>query len=104
MTPKRSCKKYLVPQPIHFPLGKNKDKACEAFQKRSATTKVVRVHTYDQVNKAVLKWFIITMLRKETITVTVTWYTDHRKSVGFCRRTEHRKLKKEQKDQHDKSA
>ena len=36
---------------------KNKDKIFQAFQQRSATTKMVKVDTYDQVNKTVPKWF-----------------------------------------------
>ena len=35
----------------------NKDKIFQAFQQKSATMKRVKVDTYDQVNKAVLKWF-----------------------------------------------
>ena len=36
---------------------KNKDKMFQAFQQGSATTKRVKVDTYDQVNKAALKCF-----------------------------------------------
>ena len=35
----------------------NKEVAQLIFQRGSATTKRVKVDTYDQVNKAVLKWF-----------------------------------------------
>ena len=48
---------------------KNKDKIFEAFQQGSATTKRVKVDTYDQVNKAVLKWF--KRLRSENVSVKV---------------------------------
>ena len=47
---------------------KSKDKVFEAFQKGSATTKRLKVDTYDQVNKAVLKWF--TRLRSENVSVS----------------------------------
>ena len=46
---------------------KNKNKIFQAFQQRSATTKRVKVDTYDQVNKAGLKWF--TRLRSENVPV-----------------------------------
>ena len=36
---------------------KNKDKIFQAFQQGSATTKRLKIDTYDQVNKAVRKWF-----------------------------------------------
>ena len=45
-----------------------KDKAFKAFQKGSATTKRLKVDTYDQVYKAVLKWF--TRLRSENVPVS----------------------------------
>ena len=35
----------------------NKNKIFQAFQQGSATTKRVKVDTYDQVNKAHLRWF-----------------------------------------------
>ena len=45
-----------------------KDKAFKAFQKGSATTKRLKVDTYDQVYKAALKWF--TRLRSENVPVS----------------------------------
>ena len=56
-------------QLIPFRLGKkSKDKIFEAFQKRSATTKRLKVDTYDKVSKAVLKWFA--RLRSENVPVS----------------------------------
>ena len=46
---------------------KNKDKIFQAFQQGSATTNRVKVDTYDQVSKAVLKWF--KRLRSENLPV-----------------------------------
>lgn len=46
---------------------KNKSKIFEAFQKGSTSTKRVKVDTYDQVNKAVLRWF--TKMRSENVPV-----------------------------------
>ena len=49
---------YLLFQQIHFPHGKKiKDKIFQALQQKSATTQRVKVDNYDQVEKAVLKWF-----------------------------------------------
>ena len=38
-------------------MEKNKDKIFQALQQKSATTQRVKVENYDQVEKAVLKWF-----------------------------------------------
>ena len=46
---------------------KNKSKIVEVFQSRGASTKRVKVDTYDQVNKAVLQWFV--RMRSENVPV-----------------------------------
>ena len=48
-------------------MKKNKDKILQAFQQGNATTKRVKTDTYDQVNKAVLKW--LKRLRSENVPV-----------------------------------
>ena len=58
----------MVFQLIPFRLGKKVKKVFEVFQKGSATTKRLKVDSYDQVNKAVLKWF--TRLRPENVPVS----------------------------------
>ena len=58
-------KPFGVPANTLSTWKKSKDKVFEAFQKGSATTKRLKVYTYDQVNKAVLKWF--TRLRSENV-------------------------------------
>ena len=62
---KEVAKSFGVPANTLSTWKKSKDKVFEAFQKGSATTKRLKVDTYDQVNKAVLKWF--TRLRSENV-------------------------------------
>ena len=62
---KEVAKSFGVPANTLSTRKKSKDKVFEAFPKGSATTKRLKVDTYDQVNKAVLKWF--TRLRSENV-------------------------------------
>ena len=62
------AKSFGVPAKTLSTWKKSKDKVFEAFQKGSATTKRIKVGTYDQVNKAVLKWFA--RLRSENVPVS----------------------------------
>ena len=52
----RGCTIIWCSSKYSFHMEKNKDKIFQAFQQESATTKRVKLDTYDQVNKAVLKW------------------------------------------------
>ena len=65
---KEVAKSFGVPANTLSTWKKIKDKVFEAFQKGSATTKRLKVDTYDQVNKAVLKWF--TRLKSENVSVS----------------------------------
>ena len=65
---KEVAKSFGVPANTLSTWKKSKDKVFEAFQKGSATTKRLKVDTYDQVSKAVLKWF--TRLRSENVPVS----------------------------------
>ena len=62
------AKSFGVPAKTLSTWKKSKDKVFEAFQKGSATTKGIKVGTYDQVNKAVLKRFA--RLRSENVPVS----------------------------------
>ena len=62
---KEVAKSFGVPANTLSTWKKSKDKVFEAFQKGSATTKRLKVDTYDQVNKGVLKGF--TRLRSENV-------------------------------------
>ena len=64
---KEVAKSFAVPANTLSTWKKSKDKVFEAFQNASATTKRLKVDTYDQVNKAVLKWF--TRLRSKNVPV-----------------------------------
>ena len=65
---KEVTKSFGVPANTFSTWKKSKDKVFEAFQKGNATTKRLKVDTYDQVNKAVLKWF--TRLRSQNVPVS----------------------------------
>ena len=65
---KEVAKLFGVPANTLSTWKKSKDKVFEGFQKGSATTKRLKVDTYDQVNKAVLKLF--TRLRSENVPVS----------------------------------
>ena len=65
---KEVAKSFGVPANTLSTWKKIKDKVFEAFQKGSAATKRLKVDTYDQVNKAILKWF--TRLRSENVPVS----------------------------------
>ena len=66
-TNKEVAQLFGVPANKLFRLKKNKGKILQAFQQGNATTKRVKTDTYDQVNKAVLKWF--KRLRSENVPV-----------------------------------
>ena len=56
-TNKEVAQLFGVPANTLSTWKKNKDKIFQAFQQGSATTKRLKIDTYDQVNKAVRKWF-----------------------------------------------
>ena len=62
-TNKEVAQSFGVPSNTLSTWKKNKDKISQTFQQGSATTKRVKFDTYEQVNKAVLKWF--NMLRSK---------------------------------------
>ena len=53
----RGCTIIWYSSKYSFHMEKNKDKIFQAFQQESATMKRVKLDTYHQVNKTVLKWF-----------------------------------------------
>ena len=65
---KEVAESFGVPANTLSTWKESKDKVFKAFQKGSAKTKRLKVGTYDQVNKAVLKWF--TRLRPEIVPVS----------------------------------
>ena len=64
-TNKEVAQLFGVPASTLSTWRNNKGKIFQAFQQESVTTKSVKVNTYDQVNKAVLKWF--KRLRSENV-------------------------------------
>ena len=65
---KEVAKSFGVPANTLSTWKKSKDEVFEAFQKGSATTKRLKVDTYDQISKDVLKSF--TRLRSENVPVS----------------------------------
>ena len=80
-TNKEVAQLFGVPENTVSTWKKNQDKIFQAFQQGSATTKRVKVDTYDQVNKAVLKWF--KRLRSENVPVNSALI--HAKALYFAK-------------------
>ena len=82
----RGCTIIWYSSKYSFHMEKNKDKIFQAFQQESATTKRVKLDTYHQVNKTVLKWF--KRLRSENFELpkfsSIRWLVGQmEKKVGF---------------------